>query len=93
MRLICYACAQPPDERRGTIAKVDEKFRDFCWGICGGCGLVICAEHGFRHTGLREYQCVYCVGPGMRRWWYKGVGPDGPVSPPGNFGEFTPRNR
>jgi hypothetical protein len=89
MQLLCYACAQPPEERRATIAKVDEKYKNFCWGNCKNCGLIVCAEHGFRHAGAREYQCVYCVGPGMRKWTLKGVSPEGPTPPPGTLEEFV----
>jgi hypothetical protein len=89
MELLCYACAQPPEERRSTIAKVDKKFEDSCWGTCKNCGLIICAEHGFRNGLAKEYQCVYCVGPGMRKFRPKGITPDDPTSPPGDLEEFT----
>jgi hypothetical protein len=89
MNLLCYACAQPEEERRRTFAKVPDSVKNFCWGTCKNCGIAVCAEHGIRHGLVEEYQCVYCVGPGMPKWKSKGITPHDPTSPAGDLEEFT----
>lgn len=88
MDLVCYACSQPPNERKKKFVRVELAFVGNCWGFCKLCNIAVCNEHGFKNDNPREFQCVYCVGPEMRNWRRDDKDPEDPTGSPGDMDEF-----